>query len=172
MIRPELRAAFWRWREALAGVAVALLGLYWVIVPGGLLFYLGFPVMLAGGALAVSGLQRARFRGSADGPGVVQIVEGRVGYFGPLTGGALDLADLDSLTLDHLANPPHWRLHIRDQPDLAIPVGAKGADALFDAFERLPGLHTERMLGALRSGTGVTVIWRSPQAQARVRRLH
>ena len=41
-----------------------------------------------------------------------------------------------------------------------IPVNAAGADALFDAFSKLPGLRTERMLSELRAQRGhAVVIW-------------
>ena len=57
-IRPEARAALWRAREALAGLAIGLLGLSWALGPGGLLGWLGWGLILAGVALIVIGLQR------------------------------------------------------------------------------------------------------------------
>lgn len=160
-IRPEARAALWRWREALAGVALLAIGLWWSLgVVGWIVQAVGTALALLGAALIVLGFQRARFRAGNDGPGVVQVVEGRVAYFGPLTGGAVNVADLSRLSLDHRQHPASWVLIQPGLEALHIPVNAKGAEALFDAFAALPGLRTEYMLRALQgSARGETLIW-------------
>lgn len=166
-IRPEVRAALRRWREVLAGGALLALGGWWLFgVIGWMMNGLGGLVALAGAALAVLGLQRARFRAESDGPGVVQITEGRVAYYGPLTGGAVDIADLARLSLDRQNRPAHWVLRQPGLDPLHIPVTAKGADQLFDAFTALPGLRTEYMLRELaRESHGETVIWQRRQVR-------
>lgn len=172
-IRPEAHAALMRWREVVIGVAVISLGVFWIAGSGGLLGLLGYGVAGLGVVMVVAGIQRARFRTGSAGPGVVQVTEGRVAYFGPLTGGAVDLADLEALTLDASADPPHWVLHQLGTADLQIPLGAKGEDALFDAFAQLPGIRTETMLANLQKGADVpVVIWRSASARSRAQRLH
>ena len=174
MIRPAARAAIARWAEALWGLGVLALGLYWgFFTGGGLLHWVGYAVAIAGALLLVAGLQKGRFRTGSGGPGVVQIVEGRIAYFGPLTGGAADLGDLTRVVLDPSAKPPHWLLHRPGEPDLAIPLNAEGADALFDAFATLPGLKTERMLAEMRKdGTRPVTIWEAvPRENAHIR-LH
>lgn len=173
MIRPEVAALLRRYQELLAGVAVAALGLYWLVFSGGLLRWIGAAVILAGGALAIAGVQRARFRQGGGGPGVVQVVERRVSYFGPLDGGVLDLDALTSLVLDPSGTPPHWVLRSAGQPPLHIPLTAKGADALFDAFSSLPGLQVDHMLRQVdHTPAGPVVIWRTAAAQDAVTRLH
>ena len=87
--RPEAKAALWRWREVLAAAALVLVGLWWIMGPGRLLALPGWALVLAGVALCVVGVQRARFRGPGDGPGAVQVDEGQIAYFGPLTGGVV-----------------------------------------------------------------------------------
>lgn len=176
-IRPEAATALRRWREALAGVAVLCLAMIWIFGRPGLLQLLGYPLIVIAGLLIWVGVQRGRFRTGAGGAGAVQVDEGQITYFGPLTGGATALADLERLTLDRGLTPAHWRLDCADTPALLIPVNAEGADALFDAFARLPGLRTERMLNEL-SASGVmsehqaVVIWeRRPMRPAHVR-LH
>ncbi|WP_366522985.1 hypothetical protein [uncultured Tateyamaria sp.] len=158
--RPEAKAALWRWREVLAGAALAVLALWLLAQARGVLGYVA-PVMLVGaGALIMVGLQRGRFRGAGGGLGTVQVVEGEVIYFGPLTGGSVSLREVQRLTLDGGQKPAHWRLDQPDHPPLLIPVDADGADALFDAFAALPGLKTERMLAKLRADAGAPVlIW-------------
>ncbi|QUJ75605.1 hypothetical protein KDD17_11635 [Sulfitobacter albidus] len=158
--RPEAKAALWRWREVLVAGTLVLLGLWWLLGPGGLLMLPGAALLIAGIALGVVGVQRGRFRGTGDGAGAVQVDEGQVAYFGPLTGGVVALRDLERLSLDRRGSPAHWRLDAAGQSPVMIPVNAAGADALFDAFATLPALRTERMLTELRGGTAqAVVIW-------------
>ena len=174
MIRPAAVAALRRWREALVGLAALVLGLNWIFLPGGgVLHWVGYVVALAGGILVVAGVQRVRFRQGGGGPGIVQVVEGRVSYFGPLSGGIVDLQDLRLLSLDRAAHPAHWLLHVPGQPPLAIPVTAEGADELFDAFATLPGIRTEHMLRQLQAADAhAVVIWQSAETESAIRRLH
>lgn len=167
-IRPEARAAIWRWRELLAAALIAILGASWAAGPGGLLGWVGWALIIAACALAVVGVQRARFRTGSGGPGVVRVDEGQIAYFGPLTGGAVALSEFECLVLDPLNKPPHWQLHQPGQPVLHVPVNAEGADALFDVFSALPGFNTEKMLSALRKpGPHPVVIWeRNPMRPA------
>ncbi|MEP6017401.1 MAG: hypothetical protein ABJ251_02830 [Paracoccaceae bacterium] len=167
-IRPEASAVLTRWREVLVGLAVLLLGLWWLFFVGGLLGYLGPFVALAGSALIWIGVQRGRFRRAGDGQGSVQIDEGQIMYFGPHAGGAAALRELERLTLNGAAKPPHWRLEQKGQPALLIPLNAVGADLLFDAFASLPGLKTARMLSELESSPAqAVVIWeRQPMRPA------
>lgn len=158
--RPEAKAALWRWREVLVAGALVLLGAWWVIGPGGLLALPGWAFVLGGIALGVVGAQRMRFRGAGDGLGAVQVDEGQIAYFGPLTGGVVALSMLERLSLDATVQPAQWRLDVPDQEAVFIPVNAAGSDALFDAFAKLPGLRTQRMLSELNAQRGhAVVIW-------------
>lgn len=158
--RPEARAALWRWREVIAGAVCLLLGLWLVWGPGFLLAIPGYAGIAGGIVLGWLGIQRGRFRTADGGAGAVQVDEGQVTYFGPLTGGSVDLRELDSLILEGSLFPAHWRLTQGGHPPLLIPVNAAGADALFDAFATLPGLKTERMLATLRAGQAhAVVVW-------------
>ena len=164
-MRPEASAAIARWREALIGGAVALLGIYWASGTG-LLKWIGFFLVFAGGALVLAGIQRARFRMAGVGPGVVQVDERQVTYFGPLDGGAVAIGDIQTLTLDTSSVPPVWVLSQPGQGDLHIPVNAEGSDALFDAFAALPGIRTEHMLAQLEQKPDhPVVIWSRPAAR-------
>jgi hypothetical protein len=163
-IRPEARAQIWRWRESLAGFGLAILGIWLVLGPGSLAGLVGYALGVAGFALIWVGWQRARFRKADDGPGAVQVDEGKVTYFGPLTGGSVAMRELDSLTLNGAMFPAHWQLEQPGAPPLLIPVNAAGADALFDVFATLPGLKTERMLTLLRDNPHqAVVIWQRGQ---------
>ena len=174
MIRPEARAQIARWRDALIGACVLLLGLYWAFFTGGgLLHWIGYAVALVGIALTYMGVQRGRFSAGQGGPGIVTVVEGRIGYFGPHGGGIADVGAMTRLILDPRSDPPHWILHRPGEPPLAIPLTAEGADGLFDAFATLPGLNTEAMLSRMHAGGDAPVtVWQRRPVQESTRRLH
>ena len=172
LIRPQARAALWRWREVLGGGALASMGLWWVLQGLGIVPWLGWLLMAAAAALILAGVQRARFRTGAGGPGVVVIDEGLIAYFGPHTGGTVALSEMTALALD--ANGPRrWLLSQPGQPDLAIPLDAEGADGLFDIFAALPGLRSGQMIAAMRrADPGYHLLWRRAGQETGQRRLH
>lgn len=163
MIRPEAAAALLRWREAMIGGALALLGLRWGLGAFGVLSWLGWALLLAGAALVWIGIQRALFPAGGGGPGVVTVDEGRIEWMGPFTGGAVALSELEMLELDQSTRPPVWRLFVLGHPPLEVPLNAEGAEALFDAFATLPGLSTQKMLAQLRAGDRPSVVVWSKQ---------
>lgn len=167
MIRPEAKAQLLKWREALVGLAALGLGLWWFAGPGQLLTLPAMALMIAGAALIWIGVQRARFREAGLGPGSVSVDEGQIVYFGPLTGGAVALRELSSVTFDPTLHPAHWRLSQPSQPELLIPVNAAGADKLFDAFATLPGLKMEHVLQVKRDASKhPIVIWQAASANS------
>ncbi|MEM6304608.1 MAG: hypothetical protein AAF744_07810 [Pseudomonadota bacterium] len=172
-LRPEARTALWRWREVLVGTGLLLGGLWLVAGPGRLMVLPGYAGLAVGAGLIWLGVQRARFRGPEGGVGAVQVDEGRVTYFGPLSGGTIALRELQQLSLERATHPAHWRLDQPGQPPLLIPVDAAGAEALFDAFASLPGLKTERMLAELQATRDQpVVIWQRQTAAERGITLH
>ncbi len=173
-LRAGARDQLWRWREAIIGGALLLLGGWLVAGPGYLLAVPGYAALACGAALIWLGAQRARFRDGDDGAGAVQVVEGQITYFGPLTGGTVALRELQRLSLDRQMFPAHWRLEPQDATaPLLIPVNAVGSEALFDAFAALPGLRTERMLFELRkTHRDAVVIWERPPLRPAHALLH
>ncbi len=171
--RPEAKLALWRWREVLVAGFVLILGLSWISGPGGLLAWLGWLLIVVSMALAVIGVQRARFRNGAGGPGVVTIDEGQITYLGPLDGGIVAAREIERLALDPTSQPAHWVLDQPGQPTLHIPVNAEGAEALFDVFSALPGLKTEQMLSELNGRAAhPVVIWERTPSRPAHHRLH
>lgn len=172
-IRPEAQAALARWREVWIGGIIVALGLYWIAGPAGLLGWVGWVVATAGLALVIIGLQRSRFRRNGQGPGTVQIDEGQIAYFGPLSGGVVAVSELEQLIYDPGAKPAHWILHAKGQTPLQVPVNADGSEALFDVFAALPGLRTQQMLVTMQAkGDHPVVIWQRRGSQPTVLRLH
>ena len=119
------------------------------------------------------GLFSLRFAQRVDAPGVVEVDEGQVGYFGPGDGGFVGLPDLVELRLISLKGRRMWRLKQADGQALLVPVDAAGAERLFDAFASLPGMDTQALVAALdpvhASGGAAMVnvsdslvIWRRP----------
>ena len=94
-------------------------------------------------------------------------------YFGPLTGGSIDLRELSRLIYDPTLHPAHWRLEQVGQHALLVPVNAEGAQSLFDAFATLPGLRMDRVLKATKGeSTHPIVIWQRDTSMAAQRTLH
>jgi hypothetical protein len=166
-LRPEVAALIRRWREPLAALAVAALGLWIAASPGPIVQGFGW-VLVAGGALALlPAIRRARFAASGDAPGVVQVDERRIVYMGPTHGGAVALDELQQLSLRRMEDGRAAWVLVEGQTLLVIPVEARGAEALFDAFTALPGLSAQAILAA-RAGTapGTVRLWSRAQNPA------
>jgi hypothetical protein len=133
MIRAEAKARLFQWREALIGLCVFGIGLYW-LSGYGILPWIGGVGAAAGGTLIYTGIQRAQFRGGKGGPGLVSVDESEISYFGPFNGGTMSVREVSMLSLDPRSPPPVWVLSQAGQQDLDIPVNAEGTDQLFDAF--------------------------------------
>ena len=161
LIRPELAARLRPWREVLAAVAVGLGGA-WIASWGGLFFQpLGLAILAVAAVWGVGACRRMRFRAEIAAPGLVEVEEGAVRYFGArLLGGEVPLRDLAEIRLLRLNGHPHWRLRTRDGEALLIPVEAAGAAALADAFETLPGFDLGAAAAALAGRETVTTVWR------------
>lgn len=163
LIRPEVRAGLLRWREALLGAGLLVLGLRLILISYGALFLIGCGLFLAGGGFLVSGVHRARFRTEGSGAGVVDIDERQITYFGPFGGGSLSIEDLVEIGVDPSRS---WLLRDMSGTHLMIPMNAEGSDALFDAFAAVRGLTASRVAEAARSRPETyTVIWARPAAR-------
>jgi len=164
-VRPEVKQGFSRFRDALIGVAVSLVGLFLAIASVGFMSIVGTSLAVAGALLVFAGIQRGRFRTSAGGAGVVLVDEGQVTYFGPLEGGSVVISDLDKVELLPKSRKiSEWVLYDPGTDPLHIPTNAEGAEALFDVFSGLEGLQVEKMLAALEARRKKqVVIWQSSQ---------
>lgn len=160
LLRPEVVDGLARWHEALVGLLVAALGAWLGL---GAAFWIakavGIALFAVGLSLVWLGVRRARFRARRAAPGVVEIVEGRIAYFGPCEGGVVGLSTLERLS--HDPSEDAWILEAPGSPPLRIPAGALGAERLMDALSALPGMRTGRLVEALGRPAGgqVIVIW-------------
>lgn len=161
-IRPDLLHRLSRWREVLAALAVVAAGLWLARLGGPVLAVLGGGIAVVAAALAVLAARRLRFRLEIGAPGAVEIDEGRISYLGPVTGGAVSLADLVGIDVIDVAGGRRcWRLHQADGQVLLVPLAAAGAAALYDHFVALPGMETRRLMAALEGeATIARPVWR------------
>ncbi len=149
LIRPEISNLIWRAREVIWAMLVVGAGLWMMSTGGYILFPLGFAIGGIGLVLAVTAIRRMRFDQAVGAPGLVELDEAQIGYLGPGAGGFISLPELVELRLLSLRGRRVWRLKQADGQALLIPVDAKGADRLFDAFAGLPGMDTGALVGAL-----------------------
>lgn len=153
LIRPEALALIARWRGVLIALGLAGLGLWWGLGSGGILAALGWAMVLLAAILLWTEVQRRRFARAADAgdpdPGVVEVTEGQVTYLAARGGGFAALSEVSEILLATRGGDRAWVLRAPGQPDLVIPLGAAGADALFDAFGSLPGLTGAALVQAL-----------------------
>lgn len=165
LIRPELAARLHRAREAIGAGLTAALGL-WIATRGGwLLAAIGGGVMVVAAGLFIMAVQRLRFARPAQGPGMVEVDEGQIGWFGPGIGGFVSLAELSELGLVTVQGLRVWRFRQTDGQLLLIPVDAQGAERIYDALTALPGIDGARLLAALDSPGDTPIIWRRTPAQ-------
>ena len=168
-IRPEVLNGIWRWREALFGVFLAAVGGFWAVSQQGILAAIGTSLAIVGALIIFAGIQRTRFRVGAGGPGVVQVHERLVTYYGPYEGGSVSIDALEKVELDPKVRPTaQWVLTETGGQSIAIPTNAENAEMLFDVFASLDGIKTENMLSKLRDNPEDRVmIWHESQ-----RRIH
>ncbi|WP_372802972.1 hypothetical protein [Paracoccus seriniphilus] len=165
MIREPVRQLLSRWGEAIAAACVTLGGL-WLIWLGGWFFLaLGGMVAMVGLVLLIGAWRRIPFRRQIAAPGVVEVVEGAVRYFGANElGGEIALRDLVEIRLIRLNGQGHWRLRSIGGEALLIPVDAAGAEMLAHAFTALPGLQMGAVSSALahvaEQSDAIHTVWR------------
>lgn len=165
-IRPEVLDRLFRWRGEIAAVAVGLFGGWLASRFFGSIAVMGWALVVLSPVLLLISVQRRRFAAAGgQGPGVVELVEGRIGYFGPAGGGFMALDDLTEIRLVPHEGDRAWLLRGRGCADLVVPLGAEGDEVLFDAFVTLPGLTAAQLVSAVtdEQQPRVTVlIWRRP----------
>jgi hypothetical protein len=167
-VRPEAAAALRRWREPAVWGALLALGV-WMVWQGysqlaPVSFVAGLAATATGASLLLGAIRRLRLRGEL-GEGVVVIDEARIAYFGPRGGGFVDLPAIvrvEIVTRPHV--PPDsahaWVLTAEDGTRLVVPIGAEGADGLFDALSPLPGIDFDAGAAAVATpGPGRVTVW-------------
>lgn len=141
VLRPDVTRILLRWREAMAGSAVATLGLWLALTKFGALFLIGCGLVLFGAGLTFTGVRRAHRPADGGGLGVVEIDERQVIYLAPAGGGVVSLDRLKTARrVPDKGERFLWQLADADGNALTIPSDAVGAAALFDAIDTLPDI--------------------------------
>ena len=166
MIRPALVEKFGIWSEVIAAGGVIGLGLWLVSLGGWVLQPFGLLVAALGGGWALIGWRRMHFRHAVEGPGLVELDEGEIRYFGAGhgLGGTIALADITELRLIRMQGTQHWRLRARAGHAVVIPVAAAGAEVLYDAFSVLPRIDMGRVTAGLARDLPAQSLWIRQQA--------
>ena len=173
MIRPEIKASFWRWREFVIGFLVVAIGGNWYLTSFGLLKLAGAVTMLLGAITIFVGQQRGRFRVTGSAPGIVSLIEGQITYFSPKEGGTIAIGDITGVSLVTHDNMRSWRLDQNGHSSLIIPITAKGGEILFDAFAELKGLNLKNTVAQISRDTKHSaMIWRRNDYGRNDRYLH
>ncbi|WP_289042712.1 hypothetical protein [uncultured Aliiroseovarius sp.] len=162
-VRPDASVALARYREALVGGSVLLLGLWWAWGSLGLIKWMGLVLAAFGALILWSGLRHARIRAGHGGVGVVQVDERQITYLAPIGGGFASLDDVQriEITKDR-AGMAVWSLRTGSDI-LFIPARAEGAEALFDALTALSGADIDAAIRAANAPPNETVvIWKRP----------
>ncbi len=111
-----------------------------------------------------------------EGPGLVDVDERRIAYFGPAGGGGVSIDALTRVEIRTADTGPfeedvHWAFHVEGQPGpaLMIPNGAVGAERLLTALSALPGFDNDAVIRAMGStADAVFLIWRKPGSQGAI----
>lgn len=176
MIRHSLRDWLLRWREPIIYGGGAALLVIWLAESGLIFSWVGLAILGLVGFVAL-GFIRAAFRdayaaGDGEGPGVVTVNERQIAYYGPTTGGFIELDALAEVRIVTTDDGPFeadvlWLLIPLDGPPLHIPNDALGAEALLPALQALPGFDNAAVVRAMGSTTPATfTIWRADAAAA------
>lgn len=151
MIRPELR----QWAEPAAALLV-MAGAIWLGFLGGWFFAaLGLAGAFVAAIWLLDSLRRRRFRRQIAAPGLVELDEGAIRYYGARElGGQIALRDLVEIRLIRVSGQVCWRLRSADGQALLVPVDAAGAERMADAFAALPAMNMGRMAAAMAAVDG------------------
>lgn len=172
-LRPEALSALLRWRDAIVGSVLFVFGFYSALTGLTVLRWTGYVLILLGAALLWEGFKRARFPAPGGGPGVVDVDERQITYFGPLGGGAVSIDELTRVVVRTTDLGPAvsdllWDFTDTSGTTLTIPGDAENAKLIFDALAVLPGADYEAAITAAGSTENdLFVIWEKD-----VRRLH
>lgn len=176
-LRPEATRLIRRWAETAVYAALAGWGVVWLLTSasGGPAWRWGLAAVaaLAGLWFVRAAAMAALAAGEGEAPGIVEIDERRVAYWGPREGGAIALDEIASVDID-VAAPDDWHDEtvwaLRPpgiEAALLIPASAEGAERLIDAFAALPGFDPARAVSALRARRpGLITIWTRPRQPA------
>ena len=162
MIRQSVRSQLRQWAEPIVVFTlIAALTIYLLDHPRVSGAFLGFALLVCAGLgiWLANAVARARLRNSGSGVGIVLVDEGRIGHFGPDSGGFVDIDALSTVRVAGPRNARYWELVHDDGPPMHIRTDARDADQLVDYLASLNGVTPLRIANALNSASP-ELIWR------------
>ena len=153
-IRPNVRAHFAKWFEAYLVALVLILGvrvfLHGLAIESIVYGAIGSAIALLGLVLLRGAVHLIRFRRSQKAPGMVDVTEREISYFGPMHGKTVSLESLFKIELrESEAYASVWVLHNSEGDPMIVPTSAKGSDRLFDAFTSLSDVKMDALVRAV-----------------------
>lgn len=171
LIRPEAAAVLRRWQEVLAGLVVALIGVWMITNKFGALYLIGWGLTVGGISMAIAGARHARFPARSGGAGIIELDERQLTYFSPDGGGAVSLDDLLKIAIRTTDQGPFvsdmfWEWTDSSGQTLSIPSDAEGSEQIFDALSALSGVDYEAIMKASGEVTqNYFVVWQKAKQQ-------
>jgi len=155
-IRPNVRAHFSKWFEAYLVAAFLIIGLRLLIrgfvIESIVYEIVGALVVLLGLVFLRGAIQRIQFRRSQMAPGMVDVTEREISYFGPMLGKTISLESLLKIELrESEAYGSVWVMHNSEGDPMIVPTSAKGSDRLFDAFTSLSDVKMDALVRAVNT---------------------
>ncbi len=155
-IRPGIRTHFYKWSEAYLVALVLIIGIRIFIrgleIESIVYEAIGVATAILGLVLLRGTIQRIRFRRNQEAPGMVDVTEREISYFGPMHGKTVSLESLIKIELrESEAYASVWVLHNSEGDPMIVPTSAKGSDRLFDAFTSLSGVKMDALVKAVNT---------------------
>ena len=154
-VRDDAAATLRKYQEVLLGIVLILIG-FWILVSfHGFLRWLSVPLVVLGSVSTWNAWRRTRMKAANNGPGVVEIDERRLSYFGPFGGQSISLNDvtriqIETTELGPFADDMFWLFYTGSE--LArVPSSAQGADAILDALSSFKGADYDAVIRASSS---------------------
>ena len=165
-LRPELQAFWGKWKEPAMLWVAALMCVYFALTSMGWVMMLMFFALGAGMVLVGIGSYRSiRVQGDGIAIGHVEVDERRVTYFLGGEGFSVAVDNLQEVALeaqqDRIKGQElFWVLKDRAGSIIRIPVGAAGAERMFENLSALEGISYQDALRVLQTrGDQHQVIW-------------
>lgn len=169
LIRPELRATYFKWRELIwAGLALAVLVILFIRADafGQTTFMWFYSLLILAACLTLwPAFRRGRLRLAEGQFGQVELDERKITYFLAGEGWSLSIDDLVRVEIARTRQGPFgddvfWRLVDRAGSSIVVPTSANGADQLVDAISALNGVSYDRIIAAMTTADEQSfVIW-------------
>lgn len=152
LVRPEAQAVLYRWRECIAGVCVAVLGVFFGLNSSGLVWWLAVALTALGCLAFFTGLQRARIRPRLGGRGVIELDEGALRYLTGEGGVIVSLPEVVRVEIETTGDGPKeddlfW-LWVTPEGTARIPASATGSEKMVDALAAFSGARYEQVIAA------------------------